>query len=750
MDIEVMEGRRRYCLLFLLFFCLANLFQYERFKAPVNNNTESGFDLGVALRHLEFIASSPRTVGSEHHKAVRDYILDRAKELGLESEVQTEIVTKARGAQSVSVAEVNNIIVRVKGNKSDPKQTVLLSAHYDTVAQSHGASDNGYGVVVLLDAMSWASQNSLENDLVVLFTDGEEIGLLGAKLFSEKHPLFKNVGLIINVEARGNSGKNILFETSDLNFAMMQSVKDILPRATADSMFYSLYRMIPNQTDATVFKGNTDAPILNFACVSGLLHYHTGVDTFSNIDPNSLASIGHQIRRLVEHFSLRRNLPKSEKKALFFSLLGQEVYVLSVEYAQIFSGIVVLCFMASLLKKTSIADVAKSAFVALLCIALVVAAFYAISLVRSALFYESYFLSSSVEIFFSSLMFCLYLLFFVFGSQLSKILYVGSSVIWNLLLILSIIFVPDASHVFLIPTVLFLGAFVSPYLPLKILACCLASIWCAFGVVSLFVLVPHASFVLMGYVALNVLFLMSFFSGERTNRSKGSLPKSILLGLPLFLACLFVRDRKEDELHFYHLNQIVDQTRGEVQSYGLERFSSKELRNVLSEDHPQNSQEDYRIVSEWRKNEKFIFGKIENTATRIETLVDLSKGQEVLDINIAIPEEVLSALISINTDQVEMLSAFDLPIFSRPSDSKESLHVLFHNPRNSVKLRIKPRKEIGEIKVFYLLKQPVKEVKIASRSDYRYLSTQDGLQVWVANTINLNGLIQNSHHQTDL
>ena len=61
------------------------------------------------------------------------------------------------------------------------------------------------------------SSPPLKNDTVFLFTDGEEVGLLGATAFVKEHPWAKDIGVALNFEARGSSGPSFMFETSDGN-----------------------------------------------------------------------------------------------------------------------------------------------------------------------------------------------------------------------------------------------------------------------------------------------------------------------------------------------------------------------------------------------------------------------------------------------------------------------------------------------------------------------------------------------------
>ena len=90
--------------------------------------------------------------------------------------------------------------------------------HYDSVANSPGAGDDASGVAVVLETLRALKTGSpLERDIIVLFADGEENGLDGSRLFVDEHPWAKEVGVVLNFDARGNSGPSIMFETSDGN-----------------------------------------------------------------------------------------------------------------------------------------------------------------------------------------------------------------------------------------------------------------------------------------------------------------------------------------------------------------------------------------------------------------------------------------------------------------------------------------------------------------------------------------------------
>lgn len=292
--------------------------------APVPATAPAGeFSSARAMNHLRFIAEEPRPIGSTHHAETRDYIINQLTGMGLSPEVQRTMVTRSERRGSLVAASVSNIVAVLKGTNSS--KSILLVAHYDTVQSSKGASDDGAGVAALLESLrALKAGPPLANDVIFLFTDAEEVGLLGAKAFIDKHPLAAEVGLVINLEARGHSGPSIMFETSPNNGWLIDHFAQAAPHPIANSLSYEVYRLLPNDTDLSEFKDAGFAG-LNFAFIDGATHYHTLIDNLTNIDESSLQHQGSSLLALTNHFG---NLPLDNVKAanaVYFDLLGLTV-----------------------------------------------------------------------------------------------------------------------------------------------------------------------------------------------------------------------------------------------------------------------------------------------------------------------------------------------------------------------------------------------------------------------------------------
>jgi hypothetical protein len=80
--------------------------------------------------------------------------------------------------------EIANVAARIKGSGKAGLKAVLLMAHYDSVPNAPGASDDGSGTATLLETLrALKAGPPPKRDIIALFTDGEEVGFIGARVF---------------------------------------------------------------------------------------------------------------------------------------------------------------------------------------------------------------------------------------------------------------------------------------------------------------------------------------------------------------------------------------------------------------------------------------------------------------------------------------------------------------------------------------------------------------------------------------
>lgn len=282
------------------------------------------FSSGRARRHLEVISREPHPVGSREHAAVRDYLLGEFAGMGLSPELQTDSVVTRTAENSFSGATVQNVVARLRG--SDSTGAILLVGHYDSAPGSPGASDDGSAVAAILETVrALRAGPQLRNDVIALLTDGEEQGLLGARAFVGGHPWLKDVGLVLNFEARGSRGPAIMFETSAGNGWLIEEFAKAAPHPVANSLAAEVYKLLPNDTDLTVFKG-AGLPGLNFAYIDGHGHYHSALDTPAGMDERSLQHQGSYALALTKHFGGLSLVNAEKNDAIYFDVLGLRLF----------------------------------------------------------------------------------------------------------------------------------------------------------------------------------------------------------------------------------------------------------------------------------------------------------------------------------------------------------------------------------------------------------------------------------------
>lgn len=210
----------------------------------------TAFSAERAWHHLETIGAVKNPIGSQENEMVRNYILDEVSKLGFEPALHETTYFDARLQR---VADLGNILVRIPGSGSG--KAILFMGHYDTVADAYGASDNGSAVAAMLELMRMLQHHPpLKNDLIFFFPDGEEVGLLGAKAFLEEHPWARDVGFVVNLEARGTTGQSFMFETGYQNLHAIAAFAEAAPHPAANSISYEVYARMPNDTDFSPFK----------------------------------------------------------------------------------------------------------------------------------------------------------------------------------------------------------------------------------------------------------------------------------------------------------------------------------------------------------------------------------------------------------------------------------------------------------------------------------------------------------------
>ncbi len=262
----------------------------------------------------------PHPLGSAANGALRARIVAALSALGLTPELQSGFtVCTPYGVCAMPI----NILARIQGSDAASDRAVLLCAHYDSVGAGPGASDNASGVAALLEiARVLQRRPRARQTIILLFDDGEEVDLLGAHAFVEHHPWAATISAAVNLDARGTSGPSLMFETGSANRWLMSLYSRAIARPLANSVYYAVYKLLPNDTDFTVFKA-AGWQGFNFAFIGDVAHYHTPLDDTAHADSGSLQQQGDNALSTLLALANAGPQPPPGGEAVYFDLFGR-------------------------------------------------------------------------------------------------------------------------------------------------------------------------------------------------------------------------------------------------------------------------------------------------------------------------------------------------------------------------------------------------------------------------------------------
>lgn len=290
--------------------------------------TQTGFPAERAFETLARLLKEdqPHPVGSPENKIVRDRILGEFRDGGYEPQVQAALQC-APPDRFPGCTQVENVLAVKKGTGAG--KALLITAHYDSVPAGPGAGDDGAGTAIIIEYARAIANRTVKNDVIFLITDGEEVGLRGALAFAERHPLIKRVGLILNFEARGASGPSLMFETGPGNAKLIDLFARAAPQPYANSLLYEIYRLMPNDTDFSVYR-RAGYNGFNFAFTGSGALYHSERDNLANLNRDTFRHHGDNLFALADTLvDVDLDGLKSAADASYFDLFGTTMIVWS-------------------------------------------------------------------------------------------------------------------------------------------------------------------------------------------------------------------------------------------------------------------------------------------------------------------------------------------------------------------------------------------------------------------------------------
>ncbi|KAF2403555.1 putative zinc metalloprotease [Trichodelitschia bisporula] len=284
--------------------------------APKKEAPLAGVNMTEAWRDLQHLSGGFHPYNSRRNDEVRDWLLLRIEAIlarnnatwdapldhavpssladssvHIYNDLTTNLTFSSRDSDLSVAYTGTNIIVYIRGTedgKPDGKAPVLVNAHYDSVPSGYGATDDGVGVITVLQLISYFSApgHQPKRGVMALLNNGEEDYLNGAYAFSQS-PLSKLPHTFLNLEGAGAGGRAVLFRSTDTEVTKFYK-KSPHPFGTVISADGFKRHLVRSDTDYTVFHGELGMRGLDVAFMEPRARYHTIEDSTRFTSVNSI------------------------------------------------------------------------------------------------------------------------------------------------------------------------------------------------------------------------------------------------------------------------------------------------------------------------------------------------------------------------------------------------------------------------------------------------------------------------------
>lgn len=161
----------------------------------------------------------------------------------------------------------------------------------------------------------------------------------------------------------------MIMEANNGNSKLVEAFTEANPKyPVATSLAYSIYKLLPNDTDLTVFRKEGAIQGFNFAFIDDHYDYHTALDIPERLDNNTLSHQASYLMPLLYHFSNANlnNFESEEDWVYFNSPFGMHHYPFSwvLPLAILLSILFVLALVISLRKYSFKAKQVANGFIA--------------------------------------------------------------------------------------------------------------------------------------------------------------------------------------------------------------------------------------------------------------------------------------------------------------------------------------------------------------------------------------------------
>ncbi|XP_060655349.1 endoplasmic reticulum metallopeptidase 1-like [Drosophila nasuta] len=269
---------------------------------------------------VEFLLKQLNQIKEDSLKEYYDIEIDSSQVSG--QYVEGNLVIMYQGIQ--------NIVVKISPKNSTSETFLLVNSHFDSKPFTPSAGDAGFMIVTMLEVLRViaTSKQPIIHPIVFLFNGAEEIGLMASHGFITTHKWAPYCRAVINLDAAGSGGRDILFQSGPNHTWLVDYYKNYVKHPFATTVGEEIFQsgIMPSDTDFRQFVNYGNIPGLDMAqCFNGYV-YHTVYDTIDVIPLESFQNTGDNILSLVRGLANATELyDTSDQKtghAVFFDFLG--------------------------------------------------------------------------------------------------------------------------------------------------------------------------------------------------------------------------------------------------------------------------------------------------------------------------------------------------------------------------------------------------------------------------------------------
>nr|NP_611418.1 uncharacterized protein Dmel_CG10081, isoform A [Drosophila melanogaster]AAF57569.1 uncharacterized protein Dmel_CG10081, isoform A [Drosophila melanogaster]AAY55128.2 RE61138p [Drosophila melanogaster]AOQ11175.1 CG10081-RA [synthetic construct] len=312
----------------------------------VEDASKGGFIAERAQANLyDFEAIGTKVVGSDEneHKTVQfllkelNLIKDNIQEDLFDMEIDLQYAYGAYVKWNLvnMYQGIQNVVVKLTPKGTTSENYILVNSHFDSQPTSPSTGDDGHMVVSILEVLRVISsrRKSFEHPIIFLINGSEENSLQASHGFIAYHKWAKNCKAVINLDAAGSGGRELMFQSGPNNPWLVKIYKDGAKHYFSTTMAEEIFQtgLVPSYTDFDIFVEYGNLIGLDIGqCINGFV-YHTKYDRIDVIPRAALQNTGDNLLGLVQTLSnaseLRDLSANPTGNTIFFDVLG--LYLIS-------------------------------------------------------------------------------------------------------------------------------------------------------------------------------------------------------------------------------------------------------------------------------------------------------------------------------------------------------------------------------------------------------------------------------------